>query len=444
MTLSANTVWEVRTTGSDTNGGGFVTGATGVDRSQQDAAQYSVTDGVTNGTTTITSVTANFGTDVVGNLIYVQGGTGSVVADRYEITVRNSSTSITVDRSIGLTAGTGVTLTIGGALASPALPLASAQDNNTVWVKSGTYTITSSTVNVSNGRLSFLGKVTVRGYNLVRGDLVFWGANRPVIKAGVNSINIVTGSGNGGSIRDVILDGDRANRTGTVGISSNAFFFALNCLVRNCASNGVTGSNLSTTLCEFTNTSNHGWTGKSALLCASHDNPNGSGFMMGNSTRSMVSHCISYGNSDQGFGQLTGAMVHRCVAYGNAIDGFDVIDNSNLLVDCIAYGNTGYGFDDNNLRIQHLVNCAFGSNTLGASRTALASLSTAINTIALTANPFTDPANGDFSINNTSGGGTLLRGTGYGQILSSLGYPDIGAVQHLGTGVSGSRIFGGF
>ena len=64
MALSANTVLEVRNGGSDTNGGGFVTGAAGTDWSQQDAAQYSVTDGVTAGTTTITSATANFGTDV--------------------------------------------------------------------------------------------------------------------------------------------------------------------------------------------------------------------------------------------------------------------------------------------------------------------------------------------------------------------------------------------
>ena len=58
----------------------FVTGASGTDHTLQDAAQYSVTDGVTNGTTTITSATANFGTDVVGNLMYVHGGTGIVAA----------------------------------------------------------------------------------------------------------------------------------------------------------------------------------------------------------------------------------------------------------------------------------------------------------------------------------------------------------------------------
>ena len=83
MAIGAACVWEVRTTGNDTNGGGYAGG--GTDWSQQDSAQYSVTDGVTAGTTTITSATANFGTDVVGNVMYVQGGTGSVTAGWYQI-----------------------------------------------------------------------------------------------------------------------------------------------------------------------------------------------------------------------------------------------------------------------------------------------------------------------------------------------------------------------
>lgn len=144
MALNAAIVWEVRTTGADTNGGGFKTGATGTDWSQQNAAQYAVTDGVTAGTTTITSITANFGTDVVGNVIYVAGGTGSVAAGWYEIISRTNSTTIVVDRSTGLTAGTGVTLNIGGALASPGQASALGVDGNKYYIKAGTYTITSS------------------------------------------------------------------------------------------------------------------------------------------------------------------------------------------------------------------------------------------------------------------------------------------------------------
>ena len=116
MALSANTVLEVRLTGSDTNGGGFVTGAAGTDWSQQDSPQYSVTDGVATGNTVVSSASAAFGTDVVGNLVYLQGGTGSLVAGWYQITARTSG-NITLDRNVA--AGTGITLKIGGALASP-------------------------------------------------------------------------------------------------------------------------------------------------------------------------------------------------------------------------------------------------------------------------------------------------------------------------------------
>ena len=81
MALAAASVFEVRTAGNDTNGGGFVTGAAGTDYSQQDAknsggADSSVTDGVTAGTTTVTSLTAAFGTTIVGNIIYIGVGSG--------------------------------------------------------------------------------------------------------------------------------------------------------------------------------------------------------------------------------------------------------------------------------------------------------------------------------------------------------------------------------
>ena len=77
MALPAATVWEVRpTAGSDTNGGGFVAGASGTDYSQQNAANsagsdISTTDVVATGVATITSATASFTSAIVGNVIYL-------------------------------------------------------------------------------------------------------------------------------------------------------------------------------------------------------------------------------------------------------------------------------------------------------------------------------------------------------------------------------------
>src|SRR4051794_28973064 len=100
-------MWEVRTAGADTNGGGYVSG--GTDYSQNDhknaagcvscgstTANLSTTDAVANGTTTITSASAAFTSSITGNMIYLQGGSGSLAAGWYQATYV-SSTSITVD-----------------------------------------------------------------------------------------------------------------------------------------------------------------------------------------------------------------------------------------------------------------------------------------------------------------------------------------------------------
>src|SRR5438105_2455552 len=99
MAISASFVWEVRTTGADTNGGGFKTGATGTDFSQQDAAQASGADLAVDATTNtkITSATHNFVAADVGNLIQISAGTGYTTGF-YEI-VSVASNAATLDRS---------------------------------------------------------------------------------------------------------------------------------------------------------------------------------------------------------------------------------------------------------------------------------------------------------------------------------------------------------
>ena len=55
MALSTGIVWEVRTTGALDNGGGFNPASSGVDYSQQNSAELSLTDGDCDGSTTLTS-----------------------------------------------------------------------------------------------------------------------------------------------------------------------------------------------------------------------------------------------------------------------------------------------------------------------------------------------------------------------------------------------------
>src|SRR3989344_4039153 len=334
MALSANTIFEVRTSGSDTNGGGFVTGASGTDWSQQNAAQYAVTDGVTAGTTTITSATANFGTDVVGNIMYVEGGTGAVAAGFYQITARASSTSITVDRSTGLTAGRGVTFNIGGALANPGII-------------------------IPNGLLLY-----VEGYGTTRGDL----GPRPILDAGglTNFYIIINDQATASEIAicaNIELNGQ--NGTGNSGISndqSGMIFYK--CIARNFKAA----------------TTNYGFRGyRHAIACEAYDC--GTGFAEASpTTRCYAKACTDYGfnhtaahvdaiahNCDTGFetGATTGTL-SGCVAYGCTTNGF-TYSRSCAYVNCVAVNNGSYGFGGGTNQILFL-GCATYNNTTSATQ----------------------------------------------------------------------------
>lgn len=446
MALSTNTVWEVRTTGSNTNGGGFVTGASGTDWSQQDAAQYSVTDGVTNGTTTITSATANFGTDVVGNIIYVQGGTGSVTAGWYQIVSRTNSTTIVVDRSTGLTTGTGVTLKIGGAFASlaPFSPSVVLVDGNTVWVKAGTYNHASTlTVGLGGSTTSL---VAICGYGTTRGD-----QGRPLISSTSTGVALNV-AGAGVLAMDLEVDGNDSATSGIVA-SSNGGRGAkvIRCKVSRCTLYGFSGFSLYWA-CEVTDLAAGGRAGivldgpgPAAWYCYVHDTP-GYGFLGSWSSHATVDAYFCVADAcTSGFlvsnsgGDLYGCRIVGCVAYGNTSQGFITGNNFNIypwILNCISYGNGGYGFSGTNgfnaTLLKELVrNNAAGNNTSGNYQGG--DTYKADSSVTLTADPFVDADNGDFRLNLAAGGGALLRGVGFpGAFPGGLttGYLDIGAAQH--------------
>jgi hypothetical protein len=461
MALSASTVLEVRTTGSDTNGGGFVTGASGTDWSQQDAAQYSVTDGVSAGTTTITSITANFGTDVVGNLMYVQGGTGSITAGWYQITARTNSTTITVDRSTGLTAGTGVTLKIGGALASPGMAggvkaTAGGTSGLDVFIKAGTYTVSVNTANVSNGKVDDASagngpsNPTIwEGYQTTRGDKGI----RPIIAVdGVltNLTIFTTSAGNYVVLDNFTVDGNsRATTTGISIFSTRTTKMRLK--VQNTTvvgiEDGTSAQDASLYRCEAT-----GCSGTAAFNigtgavngCEAYNNTT-TGFLInsgGGGAAWGVINCISSGNtggSSNGFsGGGRNGMITGCISYGNGGNGFD----SNFLgvmENCIAEGNTGAGFESSNgtNKELYLFNCAGYNNTGGNVSANVAGASA--NFVTGSSTFFVSGATGNFAPT-----GTQLKALGYPGVTprgTTTGYRDIG-IQHQDTGgASTTNIF---
>lgn len=195
MAIAATAVWEVRTTAaaSNVNSGFFVPGASGVDYSQQDAAQFALT-GVTSSGAGNVILTASAAATMVGNGINVISGTNFTVG-RFEITAVDPGVSITCSTNrAGAAISTGVgadgVINIGGALVNltdAALETVSA--GNTIYVKAGTYTTGAISIGTGNG--SALLPVKIVGYNATRTDMPT-GDNRPLLDLAGNQATFGT------------------------------------------------------------------------------------------------------------------------------------------------------------------------------------------------------------------------------------------------------------
>jgi len=365
------------------------TGATwSVDYSQQAAAVIAVTDAVTNGTTTITSATAAFPASCVGNYVYVTGGTGSITAAWYRVVTRTSATAIVVDRSTGLTTGTGVTLNLGGALLTIAAALTlSTIDQMAVWVRAGTYTITTALTPPARGAPT---RNPWRGYGSVRGD-----GTRPVISvtAAVDGITMNTGW----SLENFEVDG---TGTGLVGLSNAAGSNNVwNCKVRRFTSTGInaSGSYITVALCEVTGCVAGiilaGYNG--AEMCWVHDNT-GVGVTLSPGSKIVASVVVhnSGGTSDGVVTAIASCLVWGNVIVANGRDGIrmavaDTARGGAIVHNNILASNAGYGLNLTSAPthgdIPWLNYNAAWNNTLGARN----NVNPSPNTVTLSGDPFT-------------------------------------------------------
>lgn len=441
MALSVSSVFEVRTAGNDTNGGGFVTGAAGTDYSQQDSkntvgADISTTDAVAAGTTTITSITANFGTTIVGNIIYLQGGTGTLAAGWYQVTARASTTSITVDRSVA--AGTGITLNIGGALAS--LGMAGGVglvSGNIIYVKAGTYTVTSASTNIAAGCFSSSTAIlVVQGYQTARGDL----GTAPLLQAsGISTFTLINSTGTDATLQNVDIDG--ATLTASRGIAWRGTVYK--CRGLNCTNSAFvenTGSIFSNCLATGCTTASPFLSGV-FINCIAHDNTV-TAFTL--STGRVAIRCIAdtnTGASSDGFDMstTTSAAIINCVAYNNGRDGVRIADDDMLIQNVIAETNAGFGINNTNQDGVLLLNNATFNNTSGGINVGTGKGTLNIGAVAGAGSFFTNAAGQDFSLNNTGGAGAAARAAGFPGVLAvgGTGFLDIGVLQHADPAASG-------
>lgn len=455
--LSANTVWEVRASASDTNGGGFVAGASGTDWSLQDSPQYSVTDAVTAGSTTVTSATAAFGTDIVGNICYITGGTGSITAGRYEVTGRTNSTTITVDRSTGLTAGTGVTLRCGGALATVNTAASSYVSNNRIFVRGGTEYTTATEITFANA-------VRIFGYTTARGD-----RGRFTLRATASPSGYVVKLTNGDAVlENAVIDCDERTTCSGVhlqgggssvfnaivkdftvrGIFAQANFSAIRAVE---VTGGVAGCTTGISITDFTG-------GNYITDSYIHDNAC-TGVISSNAT--FVGNIVANNtgvSSDGVFENFNGLYMFNTF-YGNGRDAIRLAGSypRAVVLNNIFMNNTGYGLNAVNAQqgSRRVDGNAFFGNTAGTINNL--SASTGINApgaytytrnITTTYDPFVNAAGGNFELNGTGGGGAALKGTGYGAqwptLSTTTSAPDFGAAASAGAagGSGGSFVFG--
>lgn len=450
MAFSGNEIVNVRTGGSDSNGGGFRAGASGTDRSLQDAAHatLSVASTVT-ATTTIVQVNAGDYTVLasdVGNILQITGGTAT--AGFFVITAADTTNNRwTLDRSAGTNTQT-IVGKMGGALASPgkaaSAPLVS---GNKIAIKSGTYTVASASTNIATGCISLsVTNITIEGYGTTPGDF----GTPPLLQAsGISTFTLISASVAGGAIRNLDLDG--ASLTSSRGLLIRGTAYRVKAL--NCTGNGIATASSSgmvvqcrATGCSTATAFSSG--GPSAFIdCIAYENTI-TGFTLSIGTSAI--RCISDSNSgasSDGFasGSADAAFVN-CVAYGNGRDGFRSTVNTPSWVNCIAEGNTGVGFTASATQSAALlVNNAAYSNT-GGNTSLTGATATIFNTgfQTLTGSPFTDAANQDFSLNNTASAGAACRAAGFPGVLAvgGTGYLDIGALQHADPAGSGTTIAG--
>lgn len=464
--------WEVRTDGHNDNGGCFNPTRSGATKTWDDNYTYGpsymvvIYDGQTgnepvltpNGTA-LNQVRCDGGRAFVqadvGHVIKITAGT-NVTPGRYEIT-RVSGGVATLDANCWTsTSGSQAVARLGGAVAHPSEAILGANTANFIWIRSGTYTVTSAI-----SRSWDILRLHVRGYEQTRLDM----GQRPVLAAGANSINIINHPISGGtlsSIWNLAFTGNGYTGVTCLNIGGRET------LVYNCsfadAATGIDGSriysyprSLHTVTCTFTNCST-GVSGGQVFHCLATNcstvgiqanmayacmavgcgdgfrgHPGGPGTFINCIARNCTGHGF-YGNDSRG-----GAFIN-CIAHNCGGHGFFVHSRNHSAYNCIATncGQNGFYFAHGDFDVMGMTGMRLAAynntsgnwgnlvTTWGGTRGLRQILSRSL--IDLSAPPFVDASNGDFRLNSLPGGGALCRAAGTGPVgqLSAL---DIGVVQ---------------
>lgn len=464
--LPAATAWDVRTTGANTNGGGYVVGSTGTDFSAQDTPHVTFngsTITASNGAAgaTITLVGYVVATTDVGNILQVAGGTNFITGFYQILSVNVGAVTWTLDRNVTSAAGAAMTGAMGGGFSTITQAQTATANGNTINIKAGTYTLTTG-LTVPASDLSYI------GYQTAHND----GGTKPLITTATNSINIFTdvcAGCTGIILNNLSLSSTAGTRGwGVTAISRNWPGLTILNSKLSGFSRGVYGDDGVDTFyifgCSIINTEITGAATTAIQATCSvdgsfiHDNA-GDGWTLShavstvNGVTSVFTNTIFSANKNginaAAIGNDGVIQCTNSIFYNNTADGIVAAGTFHSfevnLVNNIFYLNAGFGLNISSGSAQMGPGLnqsnAYGNNTSGATSN---SVPVGPGAVTLTANPFTNAAGGDFSLNNTAGGGAAIKTLGFPGAIggsASTGFVDIGAIQTKASSGGGQKGF---
>ena len=380
-----------------------------IDYSQSSTAKASMTDiaidAVSN--TTISSATYTFTVADIGNLIRITAGT-NFTTGHYTIIGVNAGKA-TLDTVVGTIGSTGGTGYLGGGMLTFYNMSGSVLFSHRFYVKNGTY--------YSNGSGANGSRFALIGYNSLRGDNP-QGNDRPLFRPTANNITIVNfaTAGIAHDLSNVRIDG--SGFTGCNGFTENNSRngIVMDCKVSNCVTGFYGINNMGIMNCEA-DTCTTGFSVTHPVYCVAKNCTYGFSRGFGG----VISHCITI-NCTYGF-YIGNSTVSHCIAYNSSVNGVYNTTTGNGLFNSIITNSGGYGLQDGGGIIR---NCFGFNNALGNSSGSTYGFTT------LSANPFVDPTNNNFILNDINGGGALIKNNSYPRTfpgLSMINYADAGCVE---------------
>lgn len=284
-----------------------------------------------------------------------------------------------------------------------------------VYVRSGAYTITTSSVNAAGGPFDVTHRKNfwIEGYDAASGRGNY--DDRPVmtVQSGVSSITVINLAQDRynefKTIFNVKVDGNSQSSvkgvTNDEGIHSNKFARAWKCEVVNCPGNGF--ENVTAWQCVADGNA-IGFLQCRVRMCIGRNNTS-HGYDFQSLGNAFAEFSLAHDNSGSGFRPGRASQCYGCIAAGNTSDGFENKDSTSMIscTECLAVDNGGYGFNfgTSGREIVSIRNAAYNNTSGSKSHTPDGE----VDFITLTADPFVDSANDDYNLNSDAGGGQTLR-----------------------------------